>query len=173
MNFEIETERLGLRRFVEEDAPFILDLLNQPSFLRFIGDKGVRTVEDARAYISNGPIKSYQEHGFGLYLVETRSDQVPIGMCGLLKRDSLPNVDLGFAFLPEFWRTGYAHEAASGVLAYAQTNLRLGRILAITNPDNDASIRLLEKLGFNFETSVTLSNETAPVKLFSYDVETS
>jgi len=173
MNCEIETDRLRLKRFVEGDAAFIVSLLNQPSFLRFIGDKGVRTLEDAQSYIRNGPIKSYQEHGFGLYLVELKSKQLPIGMCGLLKRDSLPNVDLGFAFLPEFWREGYAHEAASAVLAHAQNDLGLERILAIANPDNDASIRLLEKLGFKFETPVKLSNETASVKLFSHDVETS
>ena len=169
----METKRLRLREFVPEDAEFILDLLNQPSFHRFIGDKGVRTLVDARAYISNGPIKSYQEHGFGLYLVELKSNQLPIGMCGLLKRESLPHADVGFAFLPEFWGKGYAYEAASAVLAFAQKDLGLERILAITNPDNDASIQLLEKLGFKFETPVKLANETAPVKLFSYGVEAS
>lgn len=167
MHLEFETDRLRLREFVTDDAEFILDLLNQPSFIQFIGDKGVRSVEDAKNYIASGPIESYQRYGFGLYLVELKENKTPIGMCGVLKRESLPDPDLGFAFLPEFWGKGYAFEAASAVVRQAREIFRLPRILAITNPDNDASIKLLEKLGFQFERVMKMSNDADEVKVFS------
>ena|SRR5689334_1724544 len=147
----LETDRLILRHFNPDDAPFILALLNEPSFLRFIGDKKVRTLDDARQYISNGPIATYAQHGFGLYQVELKEAHTPIGMCGLLKREELPHPDIGFAFLPDFWNKGFAYEAAAAVLKDARERLQLDRLLAIVNPDNESSIRLLEKLGFNFE----------------------
>ena len=170
---ELITARLTLREFVDADAPFILTLLNQPSFLRFIGDKKVRTVDDARRYITTGPIASYQRHGFGLYLVELKDGKVPIGMCGVLKRESLPDPDLGFAFLPEYWGQGYAFEAASAVLKEARDTFKLTRILAITKPDNDASIKLLAKLGFQLERVMKLSSDSDEVKLFSLMFEPS
>jgi RimJ/RimL family protein N-acetyltransferase len=147
----LETERLNLRGFTFDDAPFILTLLNDPAFLRFIGDKKVRTLEDARQYMANGPMASYAQHGFGLNLVELKDSQTPIGMCGLLKREDLPDPDIGFAFLPDFRSKGFAFEAASAVLNDARERLKLNRFLAIVNPDNDASINLLEKLGMKFE----------------------
>ncbi|HJT67472.1 MAG TPA: GNAT family N-acetyltransferase [Pyrinomonadaceae bacterium] len=147
----LETERLILRHFNTDDAPFILALLNEPSFLRYIGDKKVRTLEDAGQYILNGPVATYELHGFGLYKVELKDAHTPIGMCGLLKREELPQPDIGFAFLPDFWNKGFASEAAAAVLKDARERLKLDRILAIVNPDNEASIKLLEKLGFNFE----------------------
>ena len=147
----LETERLILRHFNPDDAPFILALLNEPSFLRYIGDKKIRTLEDARQYIANGPVATYARHGFGLYQVELKDTHTPVGMCGLLKREELPHPDIGFAFLPDFWNKGFAYEAATAVLTEARERLQLDRILAIVNPDNEASIRLLEKLGFNFE----------------------
>src|SRR5262245_14852779 len=106
-----ETERLLLRRFTVDDAQFILTLLNEPSFLRYIGDKQVRSLEDARQYIMNGPVASYERYGFGLLLVELRESRTPIGMCGLLKREGLPEPDIGFALLPDFWNKGFAYEA--------------------------------------------------------------
>ena len=166
----VETKRLTLRRLEIGDAEFILGLLNDPSFLRFIGDKGVRTLDDARQYISNGPIASYERFGFGLYLTERKSDGVPIGICGLLKRESLKDVDVGFAFLPQFCSKGYAFEAASAVMAYGRTVLRLERIVAITSPDNESSIRLLEKLGMRFESMVRLSEDSPEIRLFASDV---
>ena len=172
MRPELETERLALREFVTDDAEFILELLNQPSFIQFIGDKGVRSVADAKKYIVTGPIESYQRHGFGLYLVELKDSKAPIGMCGLLKRESLPFVDLGFAFLPEYWGKGYAFEAASAVLDLAREVLTLKRILAITNPDNDASINLLARLGFQFQRLMTMSGDSDEVKLFSVGLDT-
>ena len=165
----LETERLVLRRLSPDDADFILELLNQPSFLRFIGDKGVRTTEDAVRYIQTGPIASYERFGFGLYLVELKETAVPIGMCGLLKRDTLPDADVGFAFLPAYWSQGYAFEAASGVMRYGRDVLGLGRIVAITSLDNDASIRLLEKLGLKFEGLIKPSEELGEVRLFGTD----
>lgn len=168
---ELITARLTLREFVDADAPFIVTLLNQPSFIQFIGDKGVRSVDDAKKYITSGPIESYQRHGFGLYLVELK-DRKPIGMCGVLKRESLPDPDLGFAFLPQYWGKGYAFEAASAALDQARDFFRLARILAITNPDNDASIKLLGKLGFQFERVMKLSSDADEVKLFSLVFDT-
>lgn len=170
---ELKTERLVLRKFVAGDAAFILDLLNQHSFIQFIGDKGVRTLDDAKNYIATGPIASYQRHGFGLNLVELKDGKVPIGMCGVLKRESLPDPDLGFAFLPEYWGQGYAFEAASAVLKEARDTFKLTRILAITNPDNDASIKLLAKLGFQLERVMKLSSDSDEVKLFSLMFEPS
>ena len=166
----VETERLTLRRLELGDAEFILGLLNDPSFLRFIGDKGVRTLDDAREYISNGPVASYERFGFGLYLTERKEDRVPIGICGLLKRESLEDVDVGFAFLPQFWSKGYAFESASAVMAYGRNVLGLTRIVAVTSPDNDASIRLLEKLGLKFESMARLSEDSPEIRLFASEV---
>ena len=162
-----ETERLLLRRFNVDDDQFILTLLNEPSFLRYIGDKKVRNLEDARQYILNGPTASYERHGFGLCLVELRESHTPIGMCGLLKREELPDPDIGFAFLPKFWNKGFAFEAAAAVLHDARERLRLQRILAITSLDNEASIKLLERLGFRFERVIRLSKDGEQVKLFT------
>jgi RimJ/RimL family protein N-acetyltransferase len=165
----LETDRLVLRRLSAEDAEFILELLNQPSFLRYIGDKGVRTTEDAVRYIQTGPVASYERFGFGLYLVEMKETKVPIGMCGLLKRDTLPDADVGFAFLPDYWSQGYAFEAASGVMTYGREVLGLRRIVAITSLDNDPSIRLLKKIGMKFEGLITPSEELGEVRLFGTD----
>ena len=173
MTVQMTTGRILIRQFVIDDAEFIVELLNQPSFIRFIGDKKVRNVDDARSYMTTGPIESYQRHGFGLYLVELKDRKVPIGMCGVLKRESLPDPDLGFAFLPQYWRQGYAFEAASAVLKEARDKFTLSRILAITNPDNDASIKLLSKLGFQFERVMKLSSGSDEVKLFSLMIEAS
>jgi RimJ/RimL family protein N-acetyltransferase len=115
----LETSRLELRRLSEDDAPFILALLNEPSFIRNIGDRGVRTIDDARGYIAQGPMASYARFGFGLYLVELREPRTPIGICGILKRDQLPDPDIGFAYLPAYWSKGCAREAAEAVKAYA------------------------------------------------------
>jgi RimJ/RimL family protein N-acetyltransferase len=166
----LETERLILRWMSTGDAGFILELLNEPSWLRFIGDRGVRTIEDARDYILNGPVAMYARLGFGLYLTELKEDGNPIGICGLIKRDFLDDVDIGFAFLPRYWGQGYAYEAASAVLAYGQGVLGLKRIVAITTPDNDRSARLLEKLGLRFERVVRYPDDSQDVRLFAVDV---
>lgn len=166
----VETERLILRRLSVKDAEFILELLNDPSFLRFIGDKGVRTLDDARAYVLNGPVQSYQTVGFGLYLAALKDSSAPIGICGLLKRDALEDVDIGFAFLPGYRGKGYAIEAARATLGHGKDGFGLSRIVAITNPDNEASIGLLKKLGFRFERITKLADDAPQVKLFAVDI---
>ena len=166
----LETNRLALRRISVDDAEFMLELLNDPSFVRYIGDRGVRTTDDARKYIQTGPMESYERFGFGLYLVELKDTREPIGICGLLKRESLEDVDVGFALLPRFWSKGYAVEAVSAVLAYGRDTLGLQRIVAITSPDNVASINLLSKFGFRFERMTRLSEGSPEIKLFASDV---
>jgi len=151
----------------ETDAEFILELLNQPSFIRYIGDKGARNLDDARAYIVEGPVKSYQENGFGLYLVELKTDATPIGISGIIRRDTLPDADIGFAFLPEYWNQGYAFESASAIMTYARAALGLDRILAITTPDNESSARLLAKIGLRFERMIRMTDDAAELRLFT------
>ena len=160
------TSRLALRRLTEADAPFMLRLLNEPSWLRFIGDRGVRTLDEAAAYLAKGPIDMYQRLGFGLLLVERTLDGAALGICGLIKRDTLPDVDLGFAFLPEHWGRGYAVEAAAAVLAAAARDAGLRRVVAITSLDNERSIRLLEKLGFRFDRLIG-GPDGAQLRLFA------
>ena len=172
--FTLQTERLTLQHLSPEtDAEFILRLLNEPSFLQYIGDKNVRTLDDARGYIRNGPAKGYEENGFGLYRVGLKENGKAIGICGLIKRDTLPEPDIGFAFLPEHWNQGYAYESAAEVMRYAREVLRLDRILAITTPDNEASGRLLEKIGLRFQRLIRLSEDADEVKLFSTNNESS
>ena len=162
----LETERLILRQLSADDAPFILELLNEPSFIQYIGDKNVRTLEDAGQYIQNGPVRSYEENGFGLNKVELKSTGAPIGISGLVKRDTLPDVDIGFAFLPEYWNQGYALESARAVMEHAQNALGIDRVVAITSQDNDASAKLLEKIGLRFQRLIKLSDDAPEIKLF-------
>lgn len=164
----LETKRLTLRQMTLEDAPFILRLVNEPSWLRFIGDKNVHNLDDARRYIQTGPLDMYAKLGFGMFLVQLTSSGDPIGACGLLKRDTLPDPDIGYAFLPEFWGQGYAFEAAAAVLSYGHKNHGLNRIMAITSPDNVSSVRVLERCGMKFERMLAMS-ETDEVKVFSLE----
>ncbi len=161
----VETERLLLSRLTAEDAPFILELLTQPSFLQYIGDRGVRDLDTARGYIENVSA-SYARFSFGLYRVTLKATGEPVGMCGLLKRDSLDDVDIGYAILERFWRHGYAYEAAAAMIDYGLNQLRLPRIVAITDPSNTASIRLLEKLGLRFDRMVHLPGHEGESRLF-------
>lgn len=160
----LQTGRIALRRLTTDDASFIRELVNEPSWIRYIGDRGVRSEEDARAYLARGPIAMYERHGFGLWMCESRESGEPLGICGLIKRDTLEDVDIGFAFLPRFWGRGYAHEAAAAVLDYGREVLELDRIVAITSPDNAPSIRLLEKLGLRLEKSFDMDG--MPTHLF-------
>jgi len=162
----IETARLAIRPMTPADAAFILQLVNDADFLRHIGDRGVRTDDDARRYIETGPLASYARHGFGLWLVERRADRVPIGMCGLLKRDTLADVDIGFAYLPAWRGQGYALEAAQAVMEHGRRVLALPRIVAIVSPDNAGSIRLLGKLGLVFERRVDLNGDGRETSLY-------
>ena len=163
----LETDRLILRWLQPDDAAFILELLNDPSFIRYIGDKGVRTLEDARNYIVNGPVASYERFGFGLYATELKNSRLPIGICGILKRETLPHPDIGFAFLPAYWHQGYAYEASVGAINHAKENFAVETVLAITTPDNEASAKLLGKLGFRFDRLTRLSADADEVKLFT------
>jgi RimJ/RimL family protein N-acetyltransferase len=162
----LQTDRLSLSQLSTSDAPFIVNLLNTPSWLEFIGDRGVNTLNDAHDYILNGPMTSYDQFGFGLYLVKLTENNVPIGLCGLLKRESLEDVDIGFAFMPEYTRKGYGYEAASAVVTYARETLNLKRIVAITAPTNQSSINLLERLGLGYEATITLAGATSESLLF-------
>ena len=163
----LETDRLILCRLSTDDAAFVLELVNDPSWLRYIGDKGVRTLDDARDYLTKGPVASYEQHGFGLYLTKLKDGGAPIGLCGLLKRESLADPDIGFAFLPNYQGQGYAFESASAVLVHGRTVLGLDRIVAVTAPENQASINLLEKLGLSFEKMVRLSEDGPEGMLFA------
>jgi len=162
-----ETERLKIRHFIESDTDFIIKLLNQPSFIENIADKCVRNKSDAIDYLNNGPLASYQQYGFGLSMVELKGSNMPIGMCGLIKREELDDVDIGYALLTEFEGKGYAKEAAQAVLENASAEHGLKRIIAVTKPSNLGSIKLLESLGFEFEEMVELYGINN--KLFGYE----
>ena len=165
-DLSIETPRLRLLQLSPGDAPFILALLNEPAFLRDIGDKQVRSLEDARAYIESGPRASYRDHGFGLLRVEIQDTGEPIGICGLLKRDFLEHPDLGYALLKRHWSKGYAFEAASAIMRYAADELELNTVLAITAPENPTSIRVLEKLGFRFDRMTKFPGYSTSSRVF-------
>ncbi len=167
MNYILETERLRLRQFEISDAPFIVELVNTPGWLEFIGDRKIKTNEDAIRYLQNGPMKSYEQNGFGLSLVELKSDQTPIGMCGILKRDSLENPDIGFAFLPEFSGKGFAFEIAQATLNYAKHKLKLETICAITISSNIKSIQLLKKIGLVFVKTIRDPKDNSELQLYS------
>jgi RimJ/RimL family protein N-acetyltransferase len=169
----IQTARLSLRELGFGDAEFILELLNEPSFIRNIGDKGVRTLADARDYILQGPMDSYARNRFGLYAACLRHGALdgapagtPIGICGLVKREGLNDPDVGFAFLSRYRSKGFAVESAAAVLAHARTALNLLRIVAITSPDNAQSIAVLEKIGLKFERTIRLVDHSPELKLF-------
>ena len=162
----LETERLVLREFSIDDAEFILTLLNTPGWLEYIGDKNVRTLEDAVDYLENGPIKSYKENGFGLWLTSLKNNSTPIGMCGLVKRESLKDIDIGFALLPKYSKLGYGYEIAYATINYANRVLGINKLVAITDSNNIPSIKLLNKLGLQFEKKLKLS-ENDTVLLFS------
>jgi RimJ/RimL family protein N-acetyltransferase len=166
----LETERLILREIDERDAEFMLDLLNQPSFIKYIGDRNVRTLEEARDFIETRYRKSYRENGFGLYAVDLKETKETLGICGFVKRDTLPDADIGFAFLPQFERKGYAFESAEAIMKYGRDTLNLKKILAITTQDNESSGRLLEKLGFKFEKLIKMPHDAEELKLFSSNV---
>lgn len=165
----METERLVLRRLDLDDTAFIFELVNDPDWLRHIGDKNVRSLDDARAYLVNGPLAMYAQHGFGLFAVERREDRALIGMCGLIKRDTLDDVDIGFAYLPAYRAQGYAREAAAATLAYARDALGLKRVVAIVSPANHASARLLERVGLRYERPVRPAADRDPIDLFAID----
>lgn len=167
---QLKTERLTLRQFTLGDAEFILELVNEPSFIQNIGDRSVRTLSDAEKYLETGPISSYERNGFGLLAVTLNDTGQPIGMCGLIKRDALEDVDIGYAFLPAFWSKGFALESAQAVINHAKETIGLKRVVAIVDPANAGSIRLLEKIGMTFENMVKLSVDDIDLKLYSINL---
>lgn len=167
MKIVLETERLILREFTLDDTAFIIELVNTPGWLEFIGDRNIKTEEQARSYLKNGPLKSYNENGFGLAMVQLKTEETPIGMCGILKRDNLDSPDIGFAFLPEFMGKGYAFEIANTTLIFAKTIWQLPVVAAITLPNNKSSINLLKKLGLQFIKPLTFPGSTEELMLYS------
>ncbi|WP_077037935.1 GNAT family N-acetyltransferase [Pelomonas sp. KK5] len=165
----LETPRLRLRWYTEADAAFILQLLNEPSWLAHIGQRNVKTLDEARSWIRERLIGNYERQGFGFWAVERIEDGQLVGMCGLVKRDTLPEVDIGYAFLPAFWHQGYAREAAAACLAHAHNALGLRRVLAITGPDNAASARVLESIGMHHEDTRVLAGEERITRVFAID----
>ncbi|QHL87021.1 GNAT family N-acetyltransferase [Nibribacter ruber] len=169
-DFVVETDRLTLSRVTPADAPFILEIVNSPGWLMYIGDRNVHTLEQAHFYMENAYFGKYRLQGFGMYLVRRKEDQAAMGLCGLVQREYLPGPDLGYAFLPGFGGKGYATEAAQGVLTYAREELKIPRLLAMTLPDNHASIRLLEKLGFRFNNTLQDPNTQEDLNLYKKEL---
>jgi RimJ/RimL family protein N-acetyltransferase len=165
----IETERLTLREFTLDDAPFFQALVNDPDWLLFIGDRNVHSDAEARAYLAKHYVSRYEKDGFGFYLTSLKSSDEPIGMCGLIKREGLDDVDIGFAFLPAYRGHGYALEAAQASLDYARDVLKMKRVVAIATPDNVSSIALLKKIGLQFESEVRLPHDPEPLVLYAID----
>jgi RimJ/RimL family protein N-acetyltransferase len=164
----LHTERLRLRRLTLADADFMLELLNDPAFHEHIGDRGVRTYDEAARYIEKGAMASYDQFGFGFYCVELIESGQRIGICGLAKREVLEDADIGFAYLPDFRQSGYGYEAAEAVMRYAQTQLGMDRVVAIVSVANHASARLLEKIGLRFERMVRLAEDQPDIRLFAW-----
>lgn len=167
MNYILETERLRLREFTLNDTEFIIELLNSPGWLQFIGDRNVKTEEQARTYIDNGPLNSYRLNGYGLWLVEIIEDRKPIGMCGIINREYLDNPDIGFAFLPKYQGQGYAFEVVSATMDYAKQHLQILKMEAITIAENEKSIRLLEKIGLRFSKTFCFPDSKDALLLYS------
>ena len=164
-----ETPRLQLHAMSDgddADAALMLALLNDPAFIRHIADRGVRTLDQARDYLRNGALRSYAQHGFGMYAMRRKDTGALIGNCGLLSREGLDGPDLGYAVLPAHAGQGFAVEAARAVIADAGSRPGIARLHAIVNPDNVASIGLLQKLGFEFDRMIVLPAIEHAVDLF-------
>lgn len=162
----LETERLTIRRITIDDASFMIATLNDPGFLANIGDRGVRTVEDAETYIRDRILASYEANGFGMFRVALKENDEGIGTVGFVKRDGLDGPDLGFAFLQAHTGKGYGHEAARALMDWGREALDMPPLLAITAPDNHASAALLAKLGFREEGRITLPTHGGESRLF-------
>jgi RimJ/RimL family protein N-acetyltransferase len=162
----LETERLIISEISLEDAPFFYELVNDPAWIQFIGDRDVKTITDAENYLRNKIIPSYKKNGFGFYLVSTKIQNRPIGISGLIDRDGLDNVDVGYAFLPEFRGKGFAFEATKAILTFAKNDLHLDPIVAITNLDNLKSCQLLERLGLKFDKIIQLADDHEKCRLY-------
>ena len=167
MKYILETERLKLRQFTFDDSKFIIELLNSEGWIKYIGERNVKNEEDAKNYLQNGTLKSYEQNGYGLWLVETKENKIPIGMCGIIHRTELENPDIGFAFLPDFTGKGFAFEIASATINFAKERLKLPVILGITVSYNVNSIQLLTKIGMRFIKTINLPDDPEELMLFS------
>lgn len=165
--FCLETDRLELRRLTLDDAELMLAVWNDPAFIRFVGDRGIRTIPEARAALSDGALKLYADYGFGPYRMARKTDGASVGICGLFRRNGLPDTDIGFSTLPRYCGEGFGFEAASAVIEHARVDARLSRLTALVSPDNTASIRLIEKLGLIFEKMIRMPGEDADVRLYA------
>lgn len=163
----LETERLVLRRVQTTDAPLLLELLNDPAFIEHVADRSVRTEAEAERYIAEKMLPSFEQFGFGFYVPELKESGTGVGICGLIKRETLDDVDVGFATRREFWRSGYTYEAARAVMDYGLTTLGLPRIVAITGPGNTSSMKLLEKLGLRLQRVIQLPGYPQASNLFA------
>ncbi len=165
----LETDRLILREMNADDAAFVRDLLNVPEFIKYVGDRGVRTIDDAVKYVNDRFVVHYAEHGFGLWLVEQKVTGEKLGICGFVKRDNLDDADVGFGFLPQYWSKGYAYESASAVMGHGRDMLGFTRIIGLTSADNISSIKLLEKIGLKYERMVQMPEDDKEIQLFASD----
>lgn len=170
MTVVLETPRLILREFAIHDTDFIIDLVNCEGWIKYIGDRNIKTEEQAKNYLINGPLKSYRENGFGLCSVDLKETQIAIGMCGLIKRNYLENIDIGFAFLPQYSGKGYGYEIAKATLNYAKDNLKLKTIDAITLPSNSNSIKLIEKIGMSYHSVFIDPNTNEELLLYRIEL---
>jgi RimJ/RimL family protein N-acetyltransferase len=163
----LETERMTLRWLTLEDAPFLLELMNDPAFIQNVADRGLRTTTDAANYIAEKMLPSYEQFGFGMNVAELKETGMPIGTCGLFKRETMDHVDIGYAFLRQFWRQGFAYEAAAAVIVHGRETLHIPKIVGMTAPGNESSIKLLEKLGLRFERMIQMPGYEGESKLFA------
>jgi [ribosomal protein S5]-alanine N-acetyltransferase len=163
----LNTNRLILREADPSDSQFFYELLNSPKWLKYIGDRGIKTLMNAEDYINDKLINSYKTNGFGLYVYELLESNKPIGICGFIKRDYLDSEDIGFALLPEYERKGYTYEISIAVLDYGEKNLSINKVYAITSKDNLASQELLKKLGFNFKSYVNEPDTDEELLIYS------
>ncbi len=167
----LQTARLQLRWLTQDDASLMLAVWNDPAFVRHVGDRGIRTVEQARDALKDGAMKLYEDHGFGPYRVAVKTDDTPVGVCGLFCRDGLEDPDIGFALLPEFCAKGYAYEAAAAVMAHVRNDLALARVVAVVSPKNAVSISLLEKLGLQYESMLRLPDDDQDICLYAIEFQ--
>lgn len=168
-----ETNRLIISKITLDDAAFFLELVNTPNFIKYIGDRNLKTVEDAKTYLKNGTLKSYEDFGFGFYkLLLKEENNKAIGTCGLVKREQLDNVDIGFAMLPKYEGKGFGYESCIAVLKLAKEQFKLNKVLAITLPTNNNSIKLLEKIGLSYEKRVKPFEDDEELLLFAKNLNT-
>jgi len=170
---QLETERLSLSRLTLDDAELVLAVWNDPTYIRYVADRGIRTVDAARAALEEGALKQFSDYGYGPFRVAMINDDTPIGVCGLFRREGLDEPDLGFSILPKYWRRGYAYEAARAVVSYAETEIQLTRLTAVVSPNNGASVALIEKLGLQFERMLRLPGDDDEVAIYGMQLNNS